>query len=215
MCLLLPTTSAAYASSSDQQLRSRIETRLHAVDSSAQVVVGSLRGLHSMTSCPTRTRLRFYGSGANRNVRVSCPSSGWQFYVPVHLFQRDRMLVATHDLPAGTRLKRSDLSADYVERSGYSLGIASDPGAILGHRLVAPVGAGEPIYLDDVLHRVLVHSGQTVIVQIEAGAVSIRASAIAMQDGVADQTILVRNPSTGHTFRVEVTRHGVVDNLSG
>lgn len=215
MYLLLATASVAYASSQNQQLRARIVNRAHAVSPTAQVVVGSLHGLRSMTPCPTRPRLRFYGSGANRDLRVSCPAKGWQLYVSIRLLRREKILVAAQDLPANTRLNRSDLSARSVENNGYSLGIASDPSAILGRRLVAPVGAGQPIYLDDVLHRVLVHSGQTVTVQIEEGLVRIRASAVAMQDGVAGQSILVKNPSTGTPYRVEVTRHGVVDNLSG
>lgn len=215
LCLFLVAVAAHASSRRGQRLRAEIVTRVHAVDPSAQVAVGSLRGLKAMTPCPTPLRLRIFGAGAGRDVRISCLTSGWQLYVPVRLLRRERILVAAQDLPAGTRLYRNDLSSHSVDSSSESFGIAHDPTVLIGRRLITPVGAGQPIYLTDVRHRVRVHAGQEVVVQVETGSLKIRTSAIAMQDGVAGQSILVKNPSTGRYFRVEVTRHGVIDNLSG
>lgn len=216
LTLLLMAPAVAHAASQrDQRLRSMIVDRVHAVDPSAQVEIGSLRGLQSVSPCRSSPRLRFYGSGTDRDMRISCPALGWQIYVSVRLLQREKILVAAHDIPAGTRLHRDDLKSEFVGSSATPFGIAHDFNVLIGHRLLTPVGSGQPIYLAEVRHRVLVHAGQEVLVRVDTGSVKIRTSAIAMQDGVAGQSILVKNPSTGTPFRVEVTRHGVIDNFSG
>lgn len=216
LCLLLAGPALAHTPSQrTRRLRIRIMAAAKKADPSDRVTIGSLGGLKSVTPCTTSPSLRFYGTGTNRDVRISCPTSGWQLYVSVHLWQREKILVAARDLPAGIRLHRDDLSSQYVDSNGTSFGIAHDLNVLIGRRLITPVGAGQPIYLAEVRHRVWVHAGQEVIVQVDSGSVKIRTSAIAMQDGVAGQSILVKNSFTGVPFRVEVTRHGVIDNLSG
>lgn len=216
LCLLLAGPALAHTlSQRTQRLRARITAAATAAVPSDHVTIGSLGGLKSMTPCATRLRLRFYGSGSIRDVRISCPNSGWQLYVSVRLLRREKILVAAQDLPAGTRLRRDDLTSQFVESGAASFGIAHNLSVLIGRRLNTPVGAGQPIYLAEVRHRVRVHAGQEVLVRIDTGSLRIRASAIAMQNGVAGQSILVKNPSTGIPFRVEVTRHGVIDNLSG
>lgn len=198
-----------------QRLRDRIVKAVHTVDPAAQVSIGSLKAYQSMAPCPTRPHLFLYGTGPERDMRVSCPARGWQLYVSVRIQRRVHVLVASRDLTAGTRIERNDLTERSMDQGEGSSGLAHDPQAVIGHRIITPVGAGQPIYLADVRHRVRVHAGQEVVIQVQAGPVHIKVPAVAMQNGVAGQSILVRNASTQRVFRVEVTHNGVIDDLSG
>lgn len=181
-----------------------------------QVSVGSLSALAEMHPCSTHLALHLYGRGRYRNVRVSCPIQGWQLYVPVTLISSQHIIVAVHDLQAGVILNPSDIKTEKAARAqGVGGPLAHERQAVIGHTLRAPVSSGTPIRLSSLSQPVRVHAGQTVTVEVRADGVRIKATAIALQDGRVGQSILVKNPDSGHRYRVQVTSRGVIDDLSG
>lgn len=208
---------AAAAPDRQAQLAARIQHWVAARVPDHQVTVGSLGALSQMPRCRAAPpAMTLYGQGRNRTVRVHCPSQGWQLYVPVTLQSSRRIVVAAHDLAAGTVLDRADIRLVAPGgRSGATGGLAHDPKAVVGETLRAPVGAGTAIHLAGLAHAVRVHAGQSVTVHVRSNAIEIRTTAIALQDGRVGQSILVKNPESGHRYRVQVTAHGVVADLSG
>ncbi|MGN8158781.1 flagellar basal body P-ring formation chaperone FlgA [Salinisphaera sp. RV14] len=209
-------TASAGAAARHDRIQRRIQQVVENQAPGHRAHVGSLNALTQMKPCHAPLQMRLYGQGTYRNMRVSCPDQGWQLYVPVTLTSLARIAVAAHDLPAGTPLTKSDLK---LVRSSAGQGdshqVAHSLKSALGKTLTAPVSAGTPIRLSSLAQPVRIHAGQQVTVHVRSEAVSVEATAIALQQGRVGQSILVKNPSSGKRYRVEVTSHGVIDNLSG
>lgn len=208
--------ASAGADARHDRIRRRIQQVVEKQAPGHRAHVGSFIALTQMTPCQAPLKMNLYGQGTYRNMRVSCPDQGWQLYVPVTLTSLARIAVAAHDLSAGTPLTASDLK---LVRSSAGQGdshqIAHSLKTALGKTLIVPVSAGTPIRLSSLAQPVRIHAGQQVTVHVGSDAVSVEATAIALQQGRVGQSILVKNPSSGKRYRVEVTSHGVVDNLSG
>lgn len=178
------------------------------------VHIGSTQALSAMSPCGQTPRVQLYGRGSNQDARVSCPDQGWQLYIPLSIRKTGRVVVAAHDLMAGKVLTANDLKlVPAPAQDGDSTADTLD--AVVGHTLRAPVNSGTPISLSALQNAVRVHAGQSLTVHVQSGPVSIKTSAIALQDGRAGQSILVKNPETGHRYRVTLTAGGAVDDLGG
>lgn len=215
--LLICVTGVAIAgpSARHDRVKGRIKQVAEQQAPGQHVHVGSLKALAQMSPCHAPLQMQLYGQGSYRNMRVSCPDQGWQLYVPVTLAALGRIVVAAHDLSADVPLTRSDLKLERpAAGQGDSGQIAHGLKSVVGKTLTAPVSAGTPIRLSSLTQAVRVHAGQNVTVHVYAGGVSIRTMAIALQQGRVGQSILVKNPSSGKHYRVKVTDHGVVDDLS-
>lgn len=86
---------------------------------------------------------------------------------------------------------------------------------MLGQTLAAPVAAGSPVSLGALREPTVVHVGQALTVSVEAGDVTLKMTAVALQDGRMGQSILVRNPQSGKRFTVTVSPHGGATYLLG
>lgn len=180
----------------------------------SKVSIGSLQAVPAMAPCATTPDVELYGRGQYRDARVSCTNQGWQLYIPVHLLTSQQVVVAAHDLQAGTVLHEQDLKLVSATSADTDAPVAHDASTVVGHTLVAPVSAGTPIPLSGLQQPVRVHSGETITVHVHSGTVRIRTTAVALQDGRPGQSILVENPATSYRYRVELTDHGAVENLT-
>lgn len=218
LLVLICVTSLAFAGKAARhdRVKARIKQFAQKQGFGNQVHVGSLKALSQMSPCHAPLNMKLYGHGSHRNMRVSCPGQGWQLYVPVQYTGSTKVAVATHDLDASKPLTRSDLKLKKVPTEQDDSGqIAQSLKSVVGKTLTSPVSKGTPIRLSSLNQAVKVHSGQDVSVHVHAGQVSVSTTAIALQQGRVGQSILVKNPKSGKHYRVKVTRHGVVDDLSG
>lgn len=216
-CLAIPWPGrlrAAPLRQRQQAIRQLIEQAAHtAVAGPVQVELGSLQAVAAMAPCRKPPRVQLDGQGRYRDARVSCPDQGWQIYVAVTIRRHRKVIVAAHDLAAGEVLHRNDVMA--ASDTAPANGVAHSLSAVVGHVLVAPVSAGTPIALSQLRSAVTVHAGQTITVHVTSGRVRVVTTAIALQDGRIGQSILVKNPESGHRYRVTITAGGAVDDLGG
>lgn len=216
LLFLIATASAQTPGESAREhtIRTLIQKVVQTAAPDAKISIGSLQAIPDMTPCDTQPDVELYGRGRYRDARVSCPTQGWQLYIPVRIAESNKIVVAAHDLQAGTVLHSRDLKLVSTSSTEASAPAAHDASAVVGHTLVAPISAGTPISLSGLQQAVRVHSGETITVHVRSGGVRIKTNAVALQDGRPGQSILVENPATSYRYRVEVTDHGAVENLT-
>ena len=202
------------ASAREHTIRALIQKAARNAAPGSKASIGSLQAVPAMAPCGTQPDVQLYGRGQYRDARVSCPAKGWQLYIPVHIASSGKVVVAAHDLQAGTVLHAQDLKLVSASNADATAPAAHDASSVIGHTLVAPVSAGTPISLSGLQQALRVHSGEAITVHVRSGDVRIKTTAVALQDGRPGQSILVQNPATSYRYRVEVTDHGAVENLT-
>lgn len=213
-CTSIP-VPAATIGRREQVIEQLIERAVHAaLPGPVEVELGSMEAVSAMPPCRHPPRVQLDGRGTYRDARVSCADRGWQIYIPITLRRHQDIVVAAHDLPAGEVLTPGDVTmTPAAVPTGGASRLAHTLSAVVGHVLIAPIGAGTPIALSALQAAVTVHAGQTITVHVQSGTVRIVTTAVALQDGRVGQSILVKNPESGHRYRVMITANSAVDDL--
>lgn len=212
--LSLPTVAQAAHVDSSATRDARIVAAIRARLPGAGVAAGSLAALASVTPCPSTPSVSIEGNGSYRTAHLRCAAAAWQLYIPVVLHEARREVVAARDLEPGTPLAPDDVRVVKTDAANAGL-VADSLQAVLGHTLAAPVTTGSPISLGALREPIVVHAGQALTVSVESGAMTLKMTATALQDGRVGQSILVRNPHSGKRFTVTVSQHGGATYLLG
>ncbi|MBI4614081.1 MAG: flagellar basal body P-ring formation protein FlgA [Planctomycetes bacterium] len=146
------------------------------------------------------------------HVRVRT-SEGRTFDVSVEASPRYyvRQIVARTDLAKGRVLVRSDLSSRIVATDDPIAGETSDPDALVGKRLAAPVTAGKPVLFARVEAVPVVRKGSRVRVIYRGDGFTIESIAKAQEDAAIGDAVLVQNPSSRKEFRARAIGPGTVE----
>lgn len=119
------------------------------------------------------------------------------------------VVVAAADLDRGTVLREADLNL--VEMDLTSLrNPCLDPGAVLGQKLKRPVRQGTPLDPATVEMPPVISRGETVTILLSRGALSLTARGQALESGLQDETIRVRNNDSQRDISGRVVEPGVV-----
>jgi flagellar basal body P-ring formation protein FlgA len=145
------------------------------------------------------------------SARVSCRTPFWTLYVPVRVHAWGSAVVAATNLAPGTKLTASDLAMARIDILATNGAYLTDPSQADGMILRTNVRAGAPILTPLLDRPVIVHRGDTVVLTLFDGVVTIRASVIAMEDGRSGDRILVENPDSKKTVRAAVADSGGVE----
>lgn len=182
--------------------------RAHYPASGDQVTLGSTRVLDKADPCSTPPLVTLAGNGAYRTARIQCPALGWQFYIPFTVEETTTVVVAAHALLPGHPLAASDLRVVHAAAASGAATVARSEQAIIGQTLTVPVARGEAIALAELQEPVVVHSGENLTVHVESASVKVTTTAVALQNGRINQTIWVKNATTGKRYHVTVTGEG-------
>jgi flagellar basal body P-ring formation protein FlgA len=144
-------------------------------------------------------------------ARVRCPQPAWTLYVPIELHDWGRVVVAATNLAPDATLTAADLMIARVDLMASGAAYLTDPAAAEGKVLRANVRAGAPIPAALLEQPVIVHRGQSVVLTLTDGAITIRTSVVALQDGRAGQSILVQNPESRKNVWATVSSAGGVE----
>jgi flagella basal body P-ring formation protein FlgA len=120
--------------------------------------------------------------------------------------------VATSRLQHGEALNESNIRFEEREigklaQNGYYL----DAAAFAGRRVKGVVSAGQAIGRANTQAAYLVQPGEGVELYQRRGALVLRAKVKALQGGLLDQWVQVRNPSSGKIFLARVAGPGEVE----
>lgn len=151
-------------------------------------------------------------TGPLASVRVSCAEAGgWSVNILLDVKLERDVLVAARSLGRGTLLGGSDVRAERRDVLRLPYGYLTDPDRVGDLRLSRSVSAGAALNPGMLAERLLVERGRAVTIVARSGAISIRASAIAMDGGVAGDRVRVRNLASGRIVSAVVVKDGTVE----
>jgi flagella basal body P-ring formation protein FlgA len=145
------------------------------------------------------------------SVKVGCPSPQWSLYVPVRVHAWVEAVVAASNLAPNTTIAARDLARGHVDAFAAPMGLLTDPREAEGKVLRGPVMMGAAVTSALLDQPVTVRRGQRVVLTLTDRTMTIRATAVAMEDGRIGDNIAVQNPETRKMLHATVDRDGGVE----
>jgi flagella basal body P-ring formation protein FlgA len=144
-------------------------------------------------------------------VRVSCAApTPWSLFVPVSLRHYQPVLTTTRPLSRGDMLGSEDVQLREVDVMGLNNNYYVDSGAILGMLVNRSLPANTPLGSRHLEKPILVKKGDEVLIQANAGPVSVRAIGVALANGTEGQQIDVQNSQSKQIVKARVVSRGNV-----
>jgi flagella basal body P-ring formation protein FlgA len=150
-------------------------------------------------------------NAAVMTAKVSCDTPSWTIYVPVRLHLWVDAVVAATNLPPNTTLTSAELTHGKVDAFASNAGVVSDIREVTGKILRTGLIAGAPILSPQLDLPIAVHRGQKVMLTLTDRDMTIKATALALEDGRIGDSISVQNAESQKTLRATVARDGGVE----
>ncbi len=179
-----------------------------------RVTVGRLDPRLRLVKCPNSLILENNSSTSmlgNSAVKVRCEgAAAWSIFVPVHIKERRVALVAARDLAPNHLLSEADLMPADVWIDNPRVQIAADATSLIGKLLPRGLAAGGTIPLQQLRSARTVRRGSTVTLAMSHGALAVRMSGLAMQDGGVGDVIQARNNHSKRVVEGVIQADGVI-----
>lgn len=216
--LLLPLSAQGNPYQSLAEIRQTAETfvlsQSHAVRGRIQVTSGELDRRLRLPACQQPLQAFLPPGGrlqGNTAIGISCPDAKpWKLYVPVRIRIIDRVLVARHHLPRGTRIRADDLVHEERDLAVLNAGYFTAKERLTGKILNQTVAAGKVISPYIIKNPKLVRRGQGVTILAISGSFEIRMKGEALMDGAAGEYIRVKNVKSRRIVEGEVIAAGLI-----
>jgi flagellar basal body P-ring formation protein FlgA len=197
-------------------IRTAIETvispRLAAISgASGEVEVGTIDSRLRLEACPNIDVELPPINAATMTAKVSCQDPSWTLYVPVHLHAWINAVIAATNLPPNTTLSGAQLTSGRVDQLASSAGLITDPRQAQGKVLRIGLMAGNPVLSSLLDLPISVRRGQNVVLTLTTQSMTLKTTAMAMEDGRVGDSISVQNPATQKTLHATVSRDGGVE----
>ncbi len=213
-------TSTGVVSAEDIQdpvaIRTAIEVamapRLAAMrEMTAELAVGAIDTRLRLPACPSIEVTLPPNNAAAMSAKVSCTTPAWSLYVPLRLHAWVDAVVAATALAPNMALRAGDLSRGRVDALASNGGLLTDPKQAEGKILRAGLPMGAPILSPLLDLPIAVRRGQKVVLTLVDRTMTIRATALALEDGRVGDNIAVQNPDSQKTMHATVARDGGVE----
>lgn len=149
-------------------------------------------------------------NAAAMTAKVSCDTPSWTIYVPVRLHAWVDAVVASTNLSPNTTLTAAELGRGRTDAFN-SAGLITDPHQAEGKILRVGLIAGAPILAPQLDLPIAVHRGQKIVLTLTDPEMTLKTTAVAMEDGRVGDSITVENAETQKTLRATVARDGGVE----
>lgn len=179
------------------------------------ISLGSTAGASAMPACTRPLNAALTGTPPYEQAAVTCPSPFWTLYVTVTLTAHASITIATRPIAAGAQIGPDDIALQSEPVSLYAgRQVFYDTASLTGATALMSLPAGAILTSTNIAAPVIVHAGQTVMVAINTGNITVSLTATATQQGRVGDNIILTNPSTGKHFTALVTPSGPVVNLA-
>lgn len=206
-----PAATSGIAVEAPQSIRAAIDDALKprlGTLKDATAEIGAIDPRLRLPSCPALEVALPAASGAAIAAKVDCPAPNWTIYVPVRLHAWAEAVVAAANLAPETKLTPDLLTRGRTDLFAASGGVVTDPARVEGKILRVGVTAGSPILASYVAMPIAVHRGQAVLLTVSDGAMTIRNSLLALEDGRVGDNIALKNPQSQKTIHATVSGDG-------
>lgn len=192
-------------------IQTAVAPRLATVNNAMlEIAVGAIDTRLQLPSCPALEVTLPPTNTAIMTAKVACDVPNWTIYVPVRLHAWVDAVVAAANLAPNTRIVADQLSRGRVDMFSSNGGLVTDPNQAEGKILRIGLLAGAPLQLPFLELPILVHRGQKVLVTLLDDTMTIKATALALEDGRAGESITVENPDSKKPMRATVAEDGTV-----
>lgn len=152
-----------------------------------------------------------FNSGQRVTAKVTCHApSFWSLFVTAQVRQLMEVIVTSRPLPRNSRISPADIrlaEQDVIRLSGDYFTREQD---VVGKQVRRPIGSDQIITARMIEQALAVSRGDQVTLESRRGSLVIRTAGTALEDGLIDQQIRVRNDQSGIEIRAIVTAPGVV-----
>jgi len=181
----------------------------------AAITLGSVAGAQYMPACQGLLSVTVSGMEPYLQAAVQCPSPNWTLYVSVTVDSRMAIVVAARTIAGGQVISMDDLMLQEEPLSLYAgRQIYYHPEDVAGATAILSLPRGAILTNTVIQQPIVVQAGQTISVDVHAGAVDVTLDATAEQAGRIGDSITVFNPTTGKRFQATITPGGAVVQLS-
>lgn len=179
------------------------------------ISLGSTAGASAMPACTRPLNAALTGTPPYEQAAVTCPSPFWTLYVTVTLTAHATIAVAARPIAAGAQIGPDDIALQPEPVSLYAgRQVFYETTSLTGATALMSLPAGAILTSGNIAAPVIVRAGQTVMVAINTGNITVSLTAMATQQGRVGDNIILTNPSTGKHFTALVTPTGPVVNLT-
>ena len=214
--LALGTSAMAAGIEDPAAIRSAVEAavrpKLAAMkDATFEVAVGAVDPRLRLPACPALDVAVPPARASAISVKVSCFSPEWSLYVPVRIHAWVDAVVAATNLAPNTTLSARDLARGQVDAFAVFSGLVTDPRQAEGKVLRGAVMMGAPVLTPLLDEPITVRRGQRVVLTLTDRTMTLRTTAVALEDGRVGDNIAVQNPETRKMLHATVDRDGGVE----
>lgn len=193
-------------------IQDSIAPRLTTVKEGAiEIEVGAIDSRLRLPLCPALKIGLPPTNTAVMTARVECDTPSWSIYVPVRLHAWVEAVVASANLAPNTKLAADHLSRARVDMFGSGGGLLTEPSQAEGKILRVGLLAGAPITAPLLELPIVVHRGQKVLLTLTDSTMTIKATAVALEDGRVGESIAVENPDSKKPMHATVAKDGTVE----
>jgi flagella basal body P-ring formation protein FlgA len=223
MLLLLPLAAYgedvnidALRESVEKQVAATYRDKLGEAASKEQLAieVGNLDPRLRLAECrqPLAMKIKEPPQGqGNLTVKVSCESGQrWTIYVPVRVDRFAEVAVASRNLARGHVIDKNDVSFQRNNVSHLGSGHVEDINRLMGMELQRPMRSGEAFRLSGLELPEVVKRGDSVIIEAQAGTLTVVAPGKALGSGSVGSQVRVQNTQSKRVIDAEITGPGRV-----
>jgi flagella basal body P-ring formation protein FlgA len=193
-------------------IEAAISPRLAAMAGAAgDVEVGTIDSRLRLDPCPNINVELPPTNAATMTAKVSCQEPSWTLYVPIHLHAWVNAVVAATNLPPNITLTAAQLTTGRADQLASSAGLITDPRQVEGKVLRNGLMVGNPVLSSQLDLPIAVHRGQNIVLTLTDRSMTLKTTALAMEDGRVGDSIAVQNPASQKTLRATVSRDGGVE----
>jgi len=178
---------------------------------SGEVEVGMIDSRLRLAACDNIQIDLPPNNAAVMTAKVVCPTENWTLYVPVRLHAWVDTIVASTNLAPNTPLTAAQLSRGRADAFAGSAGLLTDAHQVEGKILRVGLMAGAPILSQQLDLPISVKRGQKVMLTLTDPVMTIKLTAVALEDGRIGDNISVQNPDSQKTLHATVARDGGVE----
>ena len=183
---------------------SRIETKIGYVDPRLNL---------KPCQIPLEVNFRHSNKTTGRlTTKVSCNTGSlWSLYVPVTIDLYQRVAIANTPIPRGAHLQQHHLRLEEKNISMLYRGYYFNTKPLLGFVTTRAIKIDEVISPRNLTAPKVIYRNEEVTIIAKAGGLRVRASGVALSDGVLGETISVRNKNTKKIVEARVRGPGKVE----
>ncbi|GGO84885.1 flagella basal body P-ring formation protein FlgA [Marinobacterium nitratireducens] len=151
------------------------------------------------------------GSGSRLTTRVSCAGPrNWGLFVTARVEVLRDVVVSRRPLGRGEIIDNRDISIRQQDISDNSRGYYTRPEDVIGRSASRNIANGSLLNAGMLTEPVLIHRGDSLIIEVKTGSLRIRAQGTALEDGEKGEQIRVRNDRSGEEIRARIVARGLV-----